>query len=101
MATKSNAKSKPLSPEVARARLNRVAAFLAEEARRQPAVLGEMAAELRWAGNCLEVFLAGQAKSLEHAFGLIKRPGNPGNTRVWSKLAADIDSAGLSTKAAA
>jgi hypothetical protein len=95
------AKLREGSPQVAHARLKRVAGFLAEEARRQPAVLGETAAELRWTATCLKAFLAGKAKSLDRAFGLVGRPGNSGKTRVWSDRTADIDSAGLSTKAAA
>jgi hypothetical protein len=83
--------------EVGRARLTRLAAFLAEEAGRQPAVLHETADDLEWAARCLKEFLAGRAASLEHAFGLIRRPGNPGKTRIWGSRARDADAAGLST----
>jgi hypothetical protein len=95
------AKLRVESPQVARARLKRVAGFLIEEARRQPAILGETAAELLWAGKCLQAFMTGRATSLERAFGLVGRRGNPGKTRKWSRLAAEIDAARLSTKQAA
>jgi len=94
---KTAAKPREESPEVARARLERVAAFLAEEARWQPAVLGETAEDLNRVSSSFKAFLADKAKSVEHALGLV-RPGNPGKTRCWSRLAAKYDSAGMQSR---
>jgi hypothetical protein len=102
MARKKNAvKLREVSPEVARARVKRVAEFLAEEADMQPLVLDEMADELRWAARCIQARLSGEATSLDHAFGLVPRPGNPRNVKVWPARAAHADSKGLSIKAVA
>jgi hypothetical protein len=95
------AKSKPISPGIARAWLELIADFLAEEAVRQPPVLGETAEKLRWAASCFRAKLSGEAKSLDHAFGLVARPGNPGKTRHWGRHAAEIDAARESTMQAA
>jgi hypothetical protein len=102
MARKKTAvKLREVSPEVARARVKRLAEFLAEQAGMQPLVLDELADELRWAARCFHARLSGEAKSLDHAFGLVPPAGNPRKVRVWPARAADADSKGLSTMAVA
>lgn len=79
----------------ARVNLRRLAGFLNQQARH--AILDVERRRLHWAGVAIRAFLQGRpnAKTLDHAFGVIRPRGNRSGDQVWAERAAIVDREGL------
>jgi hypothetical protein len=76
-----------------RSDLRSLARFLAQQAELDR---GPSQRRLSWAAGCLIEYLENRAPSLEHAFGLVRSPGNQGDLKIWADRAAEADREGLS-----
>jgi len=67
--------------------------FLWQQARHS--VLSSERRRLQWATSCISDFLEGRSPTLDHAFGLVQKQGNPGRIKVWAERAELADAEGL------
>ncbi len=90
------AKKKPTKradTATARKDLEAVGRFLRYQARHS--VLSAEKRRLQWATTCIADYLEGRSASLDHAFGLVEKQGNPGRIKVWAERAELADAEGL------
>ena len=73
--------------------LRSIARFLKQQSELDP---GPSRRRMKWAAGCLIEYLQNRAPSLEHAFGLVRSPGNQGALKKWAERAAEADREGLS-----
>lgn len=85
---------RPKGPDKSRRELAALASYLRHyaECARAPAERRR----LQWAVSAIGDYLKGDAPTLEHAFGLVARQGNPGGLTRWAERAALADRDGLS-----
>ncbi|HZQ01665.1 MAG TPA: hypothetical protein VFB13_19125 [Reyranella sp.] len=86
----------PTKDEV-QAELRQLALYLSGAAQNHPAALIGEKRRLRRAAGAIYAYLRKWAPSLDHAFGLVRPPGNPGGHTPWEGIAADADRRGLTT----
>lgn len=85
--------SKTKDVNAVRKDLETLGLFLWDQARQS--VLSTDRRRLQWATSCISDFLQGRSSSLDHAFGLVQKQGNPGRLKVWAERAALADAEGL------
>lgn len=98
MARPANAK-RPVRPLTeARNDLRSLARFLEQQSELER---GPSRRRMKWAAGCLIEYLENRSPSLEHAFGLVRSPGNQGALKKWADRAAEAEREGLSALAVA